>query len=514
MITSLVLSVFSVFTLNAFSEDLPAFPGATGGGAVSVGGRGGRVIEVITLADSGAGSFREAVEATGPRTIIFKVGGTIELQSQIVITHPYLTIAGQTAPGDGIMLRSTAGMLYSSLLIHDCHDIIIRYIRVRPGPYAKNQAGDGINTYVHAHNVIIDHCSLSWSTDENTEVWTKENPGYNFTWSWNIIAEGLDMDHNHSCGLLAGSDDDSEGMHDISVHHNFFAHNNKRNPNMKVKTAEIISNLIYGWNSYATQIGGGTTIDIIGNKYVPQPGLSQNRREVLWKPYNPAPVVYDHPVSPVATGPTGAPSIYITGNIGPHNSNPLADSWYAMLEMTSIKDWGWPDLDDDGQTAVADVPIEYRRDTRRTTLYPVQVDDVTRLDDILLAPLGAGASMRLNNSGNMTGNRDSVDQRIINEYHNRSGIIPNKSPAEVGGYPVLAGGSPYSDRDHDGMPDTWEDNNHLNPDDPSDRNATGLSSAGYTNLEVFLNAISPEANGNSDVSGSPIPGIYFLLKQQ
>ncbi len=490
---------------------LPAFPGASGGGAVAVGGRGGQVIEVTNLNDAGPGSLRAALTATGPRTVVFRVGGTITLQSQIVIDRSFLTIAGQTAPGSGILIRSSDEMLYSPLLMKNCNDIIIRYIRVRPGPYANDQAGDAINTYEHVHNVIIDHCSLSWSTDENTEVWTKREPGYNITWSWNIIAEGLDVDHSHSCGLLAGSNDDAEGMLNFSVHHNFFAHNGRRNPNMKVKTAEIINNLVWGWRDYATQIGGGTMIDIIGNSYVSQDGLTSTRREVLWKPYNDSP----------ATGPAGNPSIYFTGNIGPHNPDPDADAWHLMMEMTDLDSWGYPD--DDGTPTRTDIPEQYRRFSRRSTSFPVSVDSALELDNLLLAELGAGASMRLDANGSMTPNRDSVDARIIAEFQTRSGLIPNLSPNEVGGYPVMENSTPYADQDHDGMADAWELAHGLDPDDPDDRNLTTLSSEGYTNLEIFLSGLAdstdpapPSDPGDGDTDPDPsrktLAPLYLLLQ--
>jgi len=509
----LLLAGMATLLFPARVHALPAFPGAAGGGAVAVGGRGGRVIEVTNLNDSGPGSLRAALRATGPRTVVFRVGGTITLQSQIVIDTSFLTIAGQTAPGDGILIRSSEGMRYSPLLMKNCHDIIIRHIRVRPGPYAQDQAGDAINTYEHVHNVIIDHCSLSWSTDENSEVWTKAEPGYNITWSWNIIAEGLNMNHSHSCGLLAGSNDNAEGMLNFSVHHNFFAHNSRRNPNLKVKSAEIINNLIWGWKDYATQIGGGTMIDIIGNRYVGQDGLTSTRREVLWKPYNPSPVVYGHPVDPASTGPAGNPSIYFSGNIGPHNSDPDTDAWHLMMEMTDLDGWGYPD--DDGHPDRTDIPEQYRRFSRQTTPFPVSVASALVLDDLLLAPLGVGASMRLNENGTMTASRDSVDARIISQYRAGTGSIPNLSPDEVGGYPIMADGVPYADQDHDGMADAWERAHGLDPGDPRDGNQTNLSAEGYTNLEVFLNAL-PVAG---PVTGPPAPlsrasqtPIYLLLR--
>lgn len=197
----LSIMIIQVIVLSASAEPL-AFPGAMGGGAVSIGGRGGTVIEVTNLNDSGIGSLRAACEASGARTVVFRVAGLITLTRSIVIENSYITIAGQTAPGGCITIRSSPGVTQTPLLFKNCHDIIVRYIHIRPGPYANEQAGDALGTYIHAHNMIIDHCSLSWATDEVTETYSNEDPAHNVTWSWNIISEALGT--SHSCGMLLG----------------------------------------------------------------------------------------------------------------------------------------------------------------------------------------------------------------------------------------------------------------------------------------------------------------------
>ena len=492
-----LLIITAVFLFLGFcvQADVTSFPGVSGGGSVTVGGRGGVVIEVTNLNDAGPGSLREACEASGARTVVFRVGGIITLTKAIVVENSYITIAGQTAPGGGITIRSSEGVTQTPLLFKNSHDIIVRYIRVRPGPYANDQAGDCIGTYIHAHNIVIDHCSLSWAKDENTEIFSNSDPAHNVTWSWNIIAEAIG---SHSCGMLLGSGVNSNGMHDFSVHHNLFAHNHHRNPLLKVKTVEFINNIIYGWQKYSTQVGGGTTIDIIGNKYVKHPGLSDNRREVIWKPHDPA------NANPAATGPTGNPSIYFVGNIGHNNSDPNADGWDTMMEMADLKSWGY------FENQRTSVPIAYRRTTRRATPTPVNVDNVVNIDDVLLPAIGA--CRRLDEKGNFVENRDAVDTRVINEYQTLTGSIP--ATVTNADYPTIASGTPYADNDHDGMADVWETANGLNPNDASDRNGTNLSSEGFTNLEMFLSGTAGTTHLEQlllDASSGANPNVTYIV---
>ena len=185
---------------------VPAFPGAEGFGSASVGGRGGTVIEVTNLNDSGPGSFRAAVEATGPRIVVFRIGGTIELQSTVLLTNPFITIAGQTAPGGGIAIKNTLFFNRyedpSGSLDIRTHDVIVRHLRIRPGAGPAGTSGsecDAIQVYGNCYNVMIDHCSLSWAVDENFSSWG--NP-HDFTVQWCIISEGL-RNSVHSKGRTA-----------------------------------------------------------------------------------------------------------------------------------------------------------------------------------------------------------------------------------------------------------------------------------------------------------------------
>ena len=215
---------------------LPAFPGAEGFGANTIGGRGGVVYEVTNTNDSGVGSLRSCVEETGPRICVFKVGGLISLNSSLVIKNPYITIAGQTAPGGGITLRNgVSGGEFETLSVQT-HDVIIRYITSRPGPGGMNHAIVIARNGIPIYNIIIDHSSFSWATDEVLTTWYRT---YDITIQWNIISEGLNCSTHpkgcHSKGLLIGGYKGSEsaggkGTENVSVLNNLLVHNAERGP--------------------------------------------------------------------------------------------------------------------------------------------------------------------------------------------------------------------------------------------------------------------------------------------
>jgi pectate lyase len=231
----------------------PAFPGALGWAAHTPGGRGGRIIRVTTLAAEGPGSFVEAVSAKGPRIVVFEVGGVIDLGLKTVkIREPFLTIAGQTAPQPGITLIR-GGIDIAT------HDVVVRHLRVRPGeagqPKRSGVDFDAIST-VGAHDVIVDHCSLTWATDENLSAsgprfgganaaeW-RDNTSHRITFSHNLIAEGLAHSSHgkgeHSKGSLI-----HDNARDILIIGNLYAHNNERNPMFKGGSQGlVVNNLIY-----------------------------------------------------------------------------------------------------------------------------------------------------------------------------------------------------------------------------------------------------------------------------
>jgi hypothetical protein len=438
---------------------VPAFPGAEGGGAESVGGRGGQVLQVTNLDDSGPGSLRAACETPGRRIVVFRVGGVITLTRPLAITEPYLTIAGQTAPGGGILLGTARGEC--DVIVVSTHDVVIRFLRVR-------HAHDGFGAK-GASRLVIDHCSVSWGRDENMSA---NAPTHDVTYSWILNAECL---MPHACGILiggAGWDPVlSPRMVNIDVHHNLFLHNLNRNPKIKCMNSQSINNIAYDWNWWAAAFAGGIEIDLIGNLFKRGPnyigdnvehccGFLATPREFLWRA--------DYTTGP----PDRDPSIHIRHNVGPTNPDPAADNWSMIEEMKS----GW----------VRTERAPSRRFERRAPQarkHPITVDPVMDLERILLADVGA--SRRLDENGRWVPARDAVDERLIREYRSGTGKLV-RDIRDVGGLPVIAAGPPYPDADRDGMPDAWEKARGLNPN--SNDSALDRDGDGYTNIEEFLNA--------------------------
>jgi pectate lyase len=435
---------------------LPAFPGAEGFGSHSVGGRGGRVIQVTNLNDDGPGSLRAALEASGPRIVVFRVAGTLELDSSIEVQNPYVTLAGQTAPGQGITLKNSSRNAKTPLKL-ETHDVIVRYIRSRPGSNL-NETGtlDALtisNDDADVYNVIVDHGSFSWATDEVTNIYYDS---HDITVQWSIIAEGLDCSTHiengerqcHSMGMLLGSD----GSRDYSIHHNFFAHNRNRNPRIKTMgTVDVVNNVVYnsgtgnGWRS-ATYVHGERAVvpaNYIANYFKPGPDSGA----AAWF---------------IDTAETVR--IYAEGNAVPN----------AVI-------------DPDSRSMLVD------------TRHPAPAITTTSAAEAYEQVLAeAGASRGLNCDGTVYVSRDSVDARIVNEAVQGTGKIINE-PEEVGGWPELLGGTPCPDSDRDGMPDEFEVLHGFDPEDPTDgsRDSDG---DGYTNVEEFLNSTTPR-----ETRGGPSP---------
>ncbi|HEX8547197.1 MAG TPA: T9SS type A sorting domain-containing protein, partial [Cytophagaceae bacterium] len=470
---SLILTIL-YYKVNA---QLPAFPEAQGGGARSLGGRGGRIIEVINLDDSGPGSLRAAVEATGPRTIIFKISGTIKLNAQLKISKPYITIAGQSAPGGGILISGEN--IKSSPVGIATHDVVMRYLKIRkginPSPFEQDATSIGEG---ESYNIILDHCSFSWANDETLSIWADSGENHNMTFSYNIISEGLNHD-NHSTGLIVGSNKICEQIDKITVHHNLFMHNRNRNPYMKVKDQEVINNIIYNYSWLGTQIAGGVKVDIIGNIYKAGPD-NTTRSEIVCRIETTGEYVNCN------EGPTGSPSIFIKGNIGPHQSDPSSDQWNTLMEKTGEGNgWGWPG----NPPKLTRLNLEFSRPAAMVNYsdFPVKISEVSVLENLLLAE--AGASHRIDELGNWIPNRDAVDSRLITEYRDGKGKII-KDEKEVGGFPLIASGRAYLDKDKDGMSDVWEEKYCFNPTDPDDGNEDA-DGDGFTNVEEFLNGTTP-----------------------
>jgi pectate lyase len=428
-------------TRKACGGGLPAFPGAEGFGCGTPGGRGGQVITVTNLNDAGAGSLRAALESSGRRFVVFAVSGTIDVSEQIVVDSPYLTVAGQTAPGGGITLRAADGNV-SGLVDVRTHDVVIRFMRFRTGapPSVTGENLDGVNIWRDGHDVVIDHNSFSWAVDENVSTW---DDAHDITFSWNIIAQGLrestHPDGEHSKGLLVSGD----ATGDISVHHNLFAHNTARNPQVTSPgLIQVVNNVIFNYGDSALQTSnpyGPPQVEIVGNYFKAGPDSDPERYEIDAYPIEEA----------------GQWGLYLSGNVGPHGT---ADG--SQTDLVSPEDRGLIMA-----AAPADLPLV-------TTTSADQA-----LEDVLT---GAGARVPY---------VDPVDEGVIDDVRDgRGGMINDVS--EVGGWPALPADAPPPDEDSDGMPDTWEASHDLDPsiDDSSD----DRDGDGYTNVEEYLDDLVRE----------------------
>lgn len=442
------------------TDALIAFPTAEGYGKYTVGGRGGTVYEVTNLNDNGPGSLREGIEARGPRTIVFRVSGTIELESPLAIRNPYITIAGQTAPGDGICIKKYP-------LSINTNEVIIRYIRVRLGDEGGEY--DAISSR-GTKNIILDHVSASWSVDETMSIYNCKN----VTIQWCMITESLFQSRhvkgNHGFGGIWGSDNST-------YHHNLIADHASRNPRWASGGGrnDYRNNVIYNWG-YNSSYGGEAygdennttfTINFVNNYY--KPGPATGTGAMMYRIANPSNRDDDD-----------FGQWYVNGNVVEGYDNISADNWAGGV-----------------QPAGGDDAIAKLRADKAWESMPINEQTANE----------AYASV-LDHAGCSKPNRDAVDTRIIKdvrdgkatyegEYYRQTkttnrpdekcGIID--SPEDVGGWPVLNSLPAPADTDHDGMPDEWEKANGLNPD-TADNNT--LNADGYTALEVYLNSLADE----------------------
>jgi pectin methylesterase-like acyl-CoA thioesterase len=419
---------------------LPAFPGAEGSGANTPGGRGGDVYHVTNLNDSGSGSLRFGVQnAAGPRTIVFDISGTIYLQSKLAINKPFLTLAGQTAPGDGI---TVAGW---TTAVTDTHDVIVRYMRFRPGDVnCPNYQDDGF-TVDRSTNVIADHVSASWSVDETLSV-TESN---NVTVQWSLITESM----KNSCHIKGAQGYGSlirYGNGVITYHHNLYAHHDSRNPRLGDNIGlDFVNNLVYDWGSEAGYSGDNTEgtprLNYVGNYLVAGPSTPSSKRN---RAFN---------------GGSTSTQIYQSNNAIDSNLNGAhdgQDTQWSMFIGSYTKQQ--PGRFSFPQVATDDAPTAYER--------------VLTL---------AGHSLV----------RDAVDTRIISEVRTEGGHHID-SENQVGGWPALNSLTPPVDTDQDGIPDAWENDHGLNALDPAD--GAAITTSGYSNLELYLNDLVPFPDADKD----------------
>lgn len=439
-------ALIMTFFISQSALSMPAFPGAQGFGAASMGGRGGKVVFVTNLNDEGPGSLRAAVENEGPRTVIFRVSGTIALKSNLPVKKPYITIAGQTAPGDGICLKDHA---FSVSADH----VIVRYIRCRPGDNTKSES-DALSLS-SGQNIIVDHCSASWSVDETLSASARDKLG-NVTVQWCIISESLNDSSHHKGAHGYGSLIRGGHGNGYTFHHNLYAHHHARLPrpgnyndrgiDPEGFIFDFRNNVIYNW--------GGTSAGY--NADGSNKANSITRMNFLANYYKTG---VDSKGSLAFSESTKTAKAFFSGNC--MNGRYPDDPW----SLVTFDNFSQEDLNAYKQP----IPI----------LVPqVKTDNATTSYKRILSDCGATLPKR-----------DAVDIRIINSVKNRTGKIINDEE-EVGGWPKLKSAKPPKDSDRDGMPDNWEKRHGLDPNNPADRNKDP-DKDGYTNLEEFLNNTKP-----------------------
>ena len=476
---------------------IPAFPGAEGGGMYTFGGRGGKVLTVSNLNDDGPGSFRWACEQGGARIIVFNVSGTIVLKTPIILRAPYVTIAGQTAPGEGVQITGESFQV-------DTHDVVVRHMRFRRGNTHVWYREDSFGGYP-VGNIMIDHCSCEFGLDENISFYRhmfdlndgkpkRKVPTVNVTIQNTLSAKALDT-WNHAFGSTIGGEN-------ASFMRNVWADNTGRNPSIGWGGVfNFVNNVIYNW-VHRTADGGeySTMSNFINNYYKPGPltprgaishrivkAESRSNKLFPWPQYG---------------------RIYAVGNIVEGNEAVTQDNWNGGVQIAE-------------KDLRGGVPEDVRALMRS--------DEPFAMPPITIIPKEQTFEKVVDNVGATVPCRDLVDERIIHEI--RTGEVyyvkklPKKNPygdmwglaeqsqnedglfkhrrlgkesykqgiitdiCQIGGLPKYKKAQPYVDSDGDGMPDEWEVANGLAPNDPSDANKD-CTGDGYTNIEKYINAIS------------------------
>jgi pectate lyase len=425
-----------------------AFPGADGYGKFATGGRGGKVIEVTNLNDNGPGSLRAGIDEKEPRIIIFRISGTIALEKDIVIENGDLTIAGQTAPGDGVCIKNFKTEIKAN-------NVILRYLRFRLGDETKQET-DALGAN-NSKSVIIDHCSTSWAIDENASFYNNEN----FTLQWCIISESLNHSYHkkgpHGYGGIWG------GLKS-SFHHNLFAHNSSRNPrfqgarttkNSNDELVDFRNNVIYNWGFNSAYGGEMGRYNMIANYYKAGPAtICKDRIIEPWDEKS---------------------KWFVKDNFVFGYTRISSNNWNGGVQGKF-----WSD------SSRADIPFAF------------VADNTQKAEDAYIDVLKY--------AGAIFPKRDPVDTRIVKEVKTGKATFDSQnykkdyksidpktitgiidSQKDVGGWPFLRSKKPPVDTDHDGIPDKWEISHKLNPKDPTDANF--VNKDGYTNLEKYLNEV-------------------------
>ena len=459
LIARVPLSDAQTASLAPDSGPIPAFPGCEGFGCETPGGRGGKVVLVTNLNDDGPGSLREALMMTEPRIIVFKVSGTIHLKSHIYMgeEQSYVTVAGQTAPGDGIAIAD--GTLYTSALVRggskggDFHDGVFRHLRFRRG-----RGGSDASQYALAfmlasgsHHIVLDHNSFTWANDQIINHWGDNI--HDVTWSWNIVGEGG--------GQNAGSIFSGGTPHErISYHHNYMAHTFFRNYLVDSGTYDFINNVNYDtdWDYHFRQDyvqDSQNAPDVLNHYFKEGPNSAQQ------KPFDLIRLTSSGTYSPI--------SLYLSGNKWVDvNENLISSDQESMIRRREF----------------GGILPEYELRSSPHASQPqfrVTTQSADKGKDLVLAQAGPQPL-------------DAVDERLLGDFFDGGSYDANN----IGQFPNLQTYNVPADTDLDGMPDDWEIAHGLDPNDSTDHNQD-RDDDGYTNIEEWINDPTPASSIFADV---------------
>ena len=469
-----------------------AFPGAEGFGRYTTGGRGGAVYRVTTLEDTGEeGSFRWACEQKGPRTIIFDVAGTIYLKSELRLRNGDVTIAGQSAPGQGICIADYPFQIGAS-------NVIIRYMRFRCGNrHVDKHEGDGLGG-MDLHDVIIDHCSVSWSVDECLSVYGSKN----LTVQWCIAAQSM-VNAGHSKGNHGYGG--NWGGSGASYHHNLMIHHTSRTPRLGPRPStqtdermDMRNNVIYNWGGNGCYGGEGMNVNIVNNYYKPGPG-TEKRNATIQRRIAGIGIRTSEYTDHNSANPNEWDKMwhvwgkfYVDGNVNSKYDDVTRDNWtYGMYNQI---------------TNGSGVDYTYTQETKDTMRIDKPIDFVAvtthSAEDAFQKVLDYAGCRRLSTT------RDALDLILVEDAKNGTATYTGSncdpgfinSQDDCGGWPVLTAANAPADLDNDGISDQWEDFNGLDPTDPTDGNKVGED--GYTNLERYLNSLVNTTTLSQNVGGT------------
>ncbi len=467
-LSAVYIPVSAADLIETAADSPAAFPGAEGGGMWTTGARGAEkpeIYRVTSLADDGSyGTFRDAVSQPN-RVVVFDVSGNIELKRTLTIYNDNLTILGQTAPGDGICIKD-----YNTYI--NGNNIILRYLRFRMGTVG-GCADDALGGN-KSHDLIIDHCSMSWSADECVSFYDVTN----FSLQWCIVAESLKNSihpkGNHGYGAIWGGSN-------ASFHHNLLAHHDSRNPRLaegdfigdkdydmskQVDLTDLRNNVIYNWGGNSSYGGqGAMAANIVNCYYKPGPATSSSVKQRIYQCSSTGNDIKSK----------WSTDLYVSGNYMEGSSTVTADNAKGIdVDDNSVQKYIWTDANITDEAKA--VHMKY------IDSHPVKTDTAQEAYERVLTDAGDNISP------------DAIDAGIIEDVKNGSASHGSKglvdTVEQAGGYPILTG-TKAKDSDHDGMPNQWEDQNSLNKDDPSD--ALKVSDSGYMNIELYANALADKS---------------------